>query len=420
MGKENEYEKRWQAIQLYKKGYGFDEVLRRVRRSRGWLSKWLVRYRQQGKEGLRDQSRTPRRIWRKTPEQVIQKILATRDWLVSHHSRRSAFAGMGAEVIQWELKQRKVKKIPAISTIARILSRSGKTRKKRPLRNSPGRPYPYVRAKALGDLQQTDLVGPVYLRGPKGVTRFYSFHTIDVVGQTAWISHFPDKQSVSLCKHLLETWRTMGVPKVSQMDNEMAAAGGGRYPYSLSQVIRLHLLLGIQLVFIPQGEPGRNATVESFNGLWKARVLRRHACPALEALRRVSGRFLQYYHYEKPHRRLRQRDQGTRYPGVLRDRVWGSLRHLPPAFTLRDYQDEQGHLSLPVAKGKISFVRKVDAHGYIEVNGKAYFIRKKLEGQYVMATVYPHRKRLVVKQENRVIKSLPFHLKARVVEPLLG
>ena len=419
MGNENEYEKRWQAIQLYKKGYGFDEVLRRVQRSRGWLSKWLRRYQQQGKEGLRDQSRAPRRVWRKTPERVIQQVLAIRDWLVSHTSQRSAFAGVGAEVIQWELKQRKIKKIPAISTIACILWRWGKTRKKRPLRNSPGRPYPYMRAKALGDLQQTDLVGPLYLRGPKGVTRFYSFHTIDVVGRTAGISHFPDKQTLSLCKHLLETWRTMGIPKVSQMDNEMAAAGGGRYPYSLSQVIRLHLLLGSHLAFIPQGEPGRNAMVESFNGLWKARVLRRQVCPTLEALRRVSARFLQYYHYEKPHRRLRQKDHGTRHPGVLRDRLWRSLHHLPPDFSLRDYQDQQGHLSLPVAKGKISFVRKVDPHGYIEVNGKAYFIRKKLEGQYVLTTIYPHRKRLVVKQDNRVIKSFPFPLKDRVVEPLL-
>jgi len=417
--KGNEYEKRWQAIQLHKKGYGFEEVLKRVRRSRGWLSKWLRRYHQKGKEGLRDQSRAPRRVWRKTPEWMVQKILAIRDWLVSHNSRRSAFSGIGAEVIYWELKQRKIEKIPAISTIARILSRLGKTQKKRTPRNSPGRPYPYARARIPGDLQQTDLVGPVYLRGPQGVTRFYSFHTIDVVGQTAWTSHFADKQTVSLWKHLIETWRTMGVPRISQIDNEMAAAGGGRYPYSLSQVIRLHLLLGIHLVFIPQGEPGRNAAVESFNGLWKARVLRRHACPTLEVLRRVSARFLQYYHYEKPHRKLRQKDHGTRYPGVLQDRIWRSLRHLPPDFTLGDYQDEQGHLSFPVAKGKISFVRKVDTHGYIEVNGKAYFIRKRLEGQYVLATIYPQRKRLVVKQDNRVIKSLPFHLKARIVEPLL-
>ena len=44
----------------------------------------------------------------------------------------------------------------------------------------------------MGDLQQTDLVGPRYLRGPRGVTRFYSFHTIDVVGQTASANQFSE------------------------------------------------------------------------------------------------------------------------------------------------------------------------------------------------------------------------------------
>jgi hypothetical protein len=138
----------------------------------------------------------------------------------------------------------------------------------------------------VGDLHQTDLVGPVYLRRPKDWTRFYSFHSVDVAGHTAFISHFTDKQTISLCHHLVGTWRALRVPRVSQMDNEMAASGGGSYPYSLSQVTRLHLLLGIHLVFISQGEPGRNATVESFNGLWKESVLRPHQCLTLQALRK--------------------------------------------------------------------------------------------------------------------------------------
>lgn len=419
MKNEKAYERRWKAIQLYEKGYGFDQILQLVRRSRGWLSKWLRRYRQEGKEGLQDQSRAPKRVWRKTPEWMVRKILAIRDWLESHNARRSAFTGIGAEVIQWELRRRGIKKIPAIPTIARILSRSGRVRKKKVGRISSGRSYPYVPAKTVGDLHQTDLVGPVYLRGPKGVTRFYSFHSVDVAGHTAFISHFTDKQTISLCHHLVGTWRALGVPKVSQIDNEMAAAGGGRYPYSLSQVIRLHLLLGTHLVFISQGEPGRNATVESFNGLWKERVLRRHQCPTLQALRKTSERFLRYYHYEKPHRALKQKDHGTRYPGILRDRIWNSLRHLPPGFRLDVYKDGRGHLDLPVTKGKVSFIRKVDAHGSIEVNGKAYFIRKKLEGQYVTATIFPHRKRLVVKHEKRLIKSFPFIIQGQVVRPLL-
>lgn len=199
----------------------------------------------------------------------------------------------------------------------------------------------------------------------------------------------------------------------------MAATGGGRYPYSISQVIRLHLLLGIHVVFIPQGEPGRNATVESFNDLWQERVLRRHTCPTLARLRRVNKRFLRYYHYKKPHRGLSQKDHGTRFPGVQRDSLWKSLKHLPLGFTLEPHMDDQGHLDLPIAKGKVSFVRKVDAHGKVEINGVQYFIRKKLEGQYLVATIFTQRKKLVVKDESRTIKTFSFPIKGHIVDPLL-
>lgn len=341
MKNKSEYEKRCKAIQLYEKGFGFNKILQlaegsfRVERSGVWLSKWFKRYKEHGIKGLKDRSRTPKKIWRKTPEHMVKKILYIRKELESHKTHRSAFSGIGAEVINWELKQRKIRNVPSISTIARILSRYGKTGRVKPKRNTNNQPYPYIKAEKIGDLHQTDLVGPRYLRGPKGVTRFYCFNTVDVAGHTTFTSQFSDKQTISLCKHLVETWRFMGVPMVSQVDNEMAATGGGRYPYSLSQVIRLHLLLGIHLVFIPQGEPGRNASVESFNGLWQERVLRRHNCSTLTVLRRTSERFLRYYHYEKPHRGLTQKEHGTRFPGVLRDRLWKSLRHLPKGLPLR-------------------------------------------------------------------------------------
>jgi len=225
---------------------------------------------------------------------------------------------------------------------------------------------------------------------------------------------------LSLCANiLLKHGNISGFLKVSQVDNEMSATGGGRYPYSISQFIRLHLLMGIHLVFIPQGEPGRNASVESFNALWQERVLRRHNCPTLTALKRTGERFLQYYHYEKPHRGLTQKEYDTRFPGILRDRLWKSLRHLPKRFNLDKYRDSNGHLNLPIAKGKVSSIRKVDSHGKIEVNGTTYFIKRKLEGQYVIATIFTHRKRLVVKQENKIIKSFSFPIKGHIINPLL-
>lgn len=420
MKHQNEYDIRCKAIHFYEEGHGFEDVLRLVQRSRGWLSKWLKRYKEEGLQGLKDKCRVPKRIRRRTSNHLVKKILAIREELESHKTRRSAFSGIGAEAIHWEFTQRRVRKIPSISTISRILFRHGKTGRKKTQRNNTKSPYPYMQAQKMAELHQTDLVGPRYLRGTKGITRFYSFHTVDVAGHTAFTNQFSDKRTTSLCRHLVEAWRSMGIPWISQMDNEMAATGGGRYPFSLSQLIRLHLLFGIHLVFIPQGEPGRNASVESFNELWQERVLRRHNCPTLTVIRRTSERFLRYYHYKKPHRTLTQKEHGTRFPGILRDRNWKHLRHLPKGFTLDTYIDSSGHLNIPIAKGKVSFIRKVDTHGRIEVNGSSYFVRRKLEGQYVVATIVPQRKRLVVKQDKKNIKSFTFFLKGHIIAPLLA
>ena len=419
MKKHSEYDIRHKAIQLYNKGVGFNEILQRVQRSKGWLSKWLGRYREQGFDGLSDKSRAPKRISRSTPLRVVNKVLVIREELESHKTRRSAFSGIGPEAIHWELERRGFKNIPSISTISRILLRHGKTRKEKPKRNGSNQPYPYIKAEKMGDLQQTDLVGPRHLRGPKGIVRFYSVHTIDVGGHTAFTSQCTNKQTLSLCLHLIETCRYLGIPRVSQMDNEMSAVGGGRYQFSISQFIRLHLLLGIHMVFIPQGEPGRNASVESFNALWQERVLQRHNCPTISALRKTGKRFLQYYHYGKPHRRLTEKENGTRFPGILKDHVWESLRHLPDGFSLDAYIDPQGNLKLPIARGKVSFIRKVDSNGRIEVNGFPYFIRRKLERQYVVATVFTYRKKLVIKHENKIIKSFAFPIKGHIINPVL-
>lgn len=419
MKNHQEHEKRRKAIELYQQGKGFEKVLQIIHRSRGWLSKWLGRFREQGWRGLQDQSRAPKHVWRKTAQRLEQKVLAVRKELQAHKTRRSTFAGIGAEVIQWELKQRKMAPIPSISTLARILAKHGCTKKGKKPESESREPYPAFRVEQMVDLHQTDLVGPRYLRGPKGVTRFYSFHTVDVAGHAVATTQFRDKQALSLCSHLVSAWQRLGLPHRSQMDNEMAATGGGRYPYSLSQVIRLHLLLGVQMVFIPTGEPGRNACVESFNHLWQERVLRRHSCATLAVLRRLDQRFLTYYHYHKPHRGLTQAQHATRFPGVLRDRHWRKIRHIPGGFCLKRYRDSRGHLHLPMVQGRVSWIRKVDGSGYIEVNGSSYFIRRALAGQYVVATLFTHRQTLVIKQQGKGIKSYKFPIPEPRIPPLV-
>jgi hypothetical protein len=78
MRKRYEYEIRLKAIRIYEETGRFGHAVQSVHRSRGWLSKWLARYRKLGLDGLRDRSRIPRHIPNQTPEPVVRKIGSVR------------------------------------------------------------------------------------------------------------------------------------------------------------------------------------------------------------------------------------------------------------------------------------------------------------------------------------------------------
>jgi hypothetical protein len=243
-------------------------------------------------------------------------------------------------------------------------------------------------------------------------------HTVAVVGRGVATTQGRHKTAELLCEHFVHAWHWLGLPRISQIDNEMAATGGGRYPHGFSLVMRLHLLLGAHLLFIPPGEPGRNAHVESFNDLWQERVLR-HPCADLRALRRTNQAFLRYYHFAKPHRALRVGTAGTRYPGQWLGRHRSHLQALPPTFALAAYQDHQGRLRLPLARGRVSFIRRVDAQGTIEINGKPYSLGRTLSGRYITATIFTHRRVLVVKVGARLHRRFHFRIREPLVSPIV-
>jgi len=415
VGELSEYARRCKAIDLRRRGTSFAAAARAVGRSQAWLAKWWARYRRAGRPGLRDQPRTPRRIWRRTPPRVVALVLRVRAELMAHRTRRSAFAGRGADAIRWVLEQEGRRAWPSRRTIERILARHGCTRPGRRHRRGRGRPIPAPPGRGVGAVQQTDLVGPRHVRGPRGVTRFFACHTLDRGSRAAAASYRGDKGTEALCAHFLHAWTVLGVPVTSQMDNELGVVGGNPHGFTFSQVLRLGLLLGVHWWFIPVGEPGRNADIESFNGLWQARVLDRHRCPDLPAVRRMSARFLRYYH-AAPHRQLRAATHGSRSPGAVL--ATARRRRLPHGFTLAAYRDTHGILHLPLARGRISFVRRVSATGTVLLPGGTYRVGRRLAGQYVVATLYPHRRQLVLTLERRVVKRFPCPIREKVVAPL--
>jgi len=140
--------------------------------------------------------------------------------------------------------------------------------------------------------------------------------------------------------------------------------------------------------------------------------------PDLRSLRRASTAHWRFYHYRKAHRALTVNADGTRFAGEWLRLHRDALRWLPADFTVERYQGRRGQL--PVAAGRVSWVQRVDADGTISINGRPYFIGKRRTGEYVQATLFTHRQRVVVySAHHRRLKHFPFPVQGKVVRPVL-
>lgn len=414
----DEEERRRRAMAMLREGRPVGEVCAALGRSREWIAKWRRRLEAEGPAALRGRSRAPKRQARRTAPAIERAVLAARDRL-ERRIRGREFAGIGADAVAWELELAHVHPLPARRTVERILQRRGRTARGRPReRTRAPAAYPVAVARAPGDLHETDLVGPRHLRTPHRPVRFYSFHTVDVAGGGVATEQFRDKSAESFCRYLQAAWGRLRLPRVWQVDNERTLAGfSPRARPPLTQPLRLALLLGVEVRFIPDGEPGRQADVESFNDLWQERVLHRFECPGLPRLRAVSGRFERWFMEARPHPKLRAAEHGTRFPAQLLASLDGALPRIPSSFSLDAYRDERGELRLPLARGRISWVRRVDEQGGVWIAGQHLRLRR-AANEYVVGTLSTGRREVIVRHEGRLVSRFPFRIDERVIQPL--
>ncbi len=415
----DEEERRRHAIAALRSGRKVSQICRELGRSREWLAKWRRRFDEKGAAGLGSRSRAHRAHPHTTPPRIVRAILAARERL-ERRARGRAFMGIGADTVAWELEVARVRPMPSRRTIERVLERHGKTGAgSTPPRPAAG-PYPTPRVAGPGDLQESDLVGPRHLRTPTRPLRFFSFHTVDVAGGGVATFQFEDKSAESFCRYLAEiAWPCLGLPRIWQIDNETALAGYPGRGRIFTQPVRLALLLGVKVRFIPEGEPGRNADVESFNALWQQRVLRRFDCPGLGRLRQVSARFERWFMEARPHPKLSAAMHGTRFPAALLASLDGALPRIPAGFSLDHYRDAHGALHLPLARGRIVWVRRADEHGALRLLGRRLRLGKRAGNQYVVATLRTALHEVRVRLGPELLSRFHFEIEEPVVQPLV-
>ncbi|MEW5805021.1 MAG: helix-turn-helix domain-containing protein [bacterium] len=157
----HEEELRQQAVHRYFSGEKVADILNDLNRSRQWLYKWVARYQTGVDNWYTSDSRAPKRVANRTPENIEALVIKARNDLL-----KTKYAQIGANAIRWRLHNLGLSEdeLPEVWTINRILKRHG-LQTKRERYEPKGTPYPKLKAPFPNDLHQADMVGPRYLKG---------------------------------------------------------------------------------------------------------------------------------------------------------------------------------------------------------------------------------------------------------------
>lgn len=226
----------------------------------------------------------------RTPRRLEQRLVRLRRWLALH----DPLGYVGPEAIRRALLAADVA-APSARTIARILQRAGVTPQQR-RRHPPPPPGWYLPEVAAGraELDQLDVVEGLHLRdrGPVEALTGISLWGKLALAEPTLAGWRSETISTVLTAH----WRQWGAPSYLQMDNDTRFAGSSRAVRRLGRLIRFCLLEGVVPVFAPPRETGFQAAVESFNGLWQAKVWQRFRHRDLRQLRDRNRAFLKAHH----------------------------------------------------------------------------------------------------------------------------
>lgn len=230
-------------------------------------------------------SKAPHHPAKRYKPQVVKLVLRRR-----HRLQRADVGLSGARAIRKEVRaQRLLRTVPALSTINRWLKAAGLIAGGEAKATPPFYPAPLLgRDFAVAACDWTAR----YLEGGEKV---FVFHTVDTHTHALAQSSSGDKSTPSVCAHLLQACARMGVPDFLQLDNDAAFTGLGKTPGVWGRFVRLALYLGIELVFIPPGEPQRNSLVEGVHHLWAQSFWRKNHFASLKAFQRKRPQFLAWY-----------------------------------------------------------------------------------------------------------------------------
>ena len=186
------------------------------------------------------------------------------------------------------------------------------------------------------------------------------------------MEQYRSKAADSVISFIVDDWKTFGIPRYLQLDNEASFRGSMYHPRTFGKLSRFCLNFGVELVFIPFNEPWRNAHIESFNSRFDKMLWQSIAFRDLDHLRSESKKFRDKHNNYQEYRKNNFAKQKSKSY---------QTRYLPKAFS---FDASQG---LPITRGRLHFVRMVKENGNINILNEDFYIDKNLSFEYVWAII---------------------------------
>jgi transposase InsO family protein len=349
--------------------------------------KWVRRYREEGIDGLLDQSRRPLGSRVQASGEVVLQVLELRQ-------KR----GWGPKKLE-ELLRRKLRRegqgaaVPSVRTIARIIGRAGFVKKRKRLTLPAGRATeaPAAHVEAPNDLWTVDFKG--WWRAQDGercepltVRDAHSRYVLRaaLLGSTATAVVRPEFQ------RLFERY---GLPKAILSDNGSPFACTTA-PCGLSELSAWWVSLGIEVIHSRPGCPQDNGGHERVH--FDMLNLERESAPSRQAQQVLCDHWQREFNHVRPHEALAMKTPAQVYRPKARRPI--------PKLVTHDYP-----------KGAV--LRKVLTNGHFWWNGRSLFLSRSVRGHSIALVCPPGQRLATIMFHHMALGQLDLEGRAKV-QPL--
>jgi transposase InsO family protein len=303
------------------------------------------RYQAEGIEGLQSHSRAPLSIPNKTHQKIIDKIISVR---CEHKT-------WGARKIRSYLLKKKIKNLPAPSTITDILKRNGYVCEEESLKRQEL--VRFERASS-NELWQMDFKGHFQL-GIKETC--YPLTILDDYSRFSICLHACKNEDIlTVKKQLIHTFQKYGMPFQINVDNGTPWGNSSLVKHTKLTVWLLQL--GVIVTHSRPRHPQTNGKNERFHRTLKEDVLKNQKIENFSHAQKIFDQWRSIYNYERPHEAI-----GMKVPA---DRYQPSMRRMPEQIPSIEYDNS-------------AIIRKTNDKGIISYQGSEYHVGKAFSGHYL-------------------------------------